>query len=188
MGRYVARASRWSPTTGCERSLHAAGLDSDVVETLTNASRPGWAWIRFFTWEAWELSDLIATHVLGWGSSALVAIRALLGVSPAVPTAVSPRRFCSRILGAGRLLGAVPTMSGTASLTWARSTPACMSPCRFPRTPRRWSGYRAGEPVVVESELGADRACGKNTVAGSKDGVVTLQVGTESYAIDVSGS
>ena len=62
------------------RALHAAGLDSDVVRTLTNASRPGWAWILAhggtFCWEAWELSDLIGDSMShGWGSSALVAMQ-----------------------------------------------------------------------------------------------------------------
>ena len=65
------------PVHGLEllRGLAAAGLSSDVVKTLTDASVPGWAHILAaggtFTWETWTPSDLIGDSMShGWGSSA----------------------------------------------------------------------------------------------------------------------
>lgn len=198
VGRYVASLGiSVEPDHGMEllRSLHAAGLDADVVETLTNASRPGWAWILAhggtFTWEAWELSDLIGDSMShGWGSSALVAMQeALLGVAPAVPSDGQPPTVLDiapafAVLDSGS--GAVPTMSGTASISWARSRAGLHVAVSLPPNSEALMRLPAESPASVKVSSVPIEDVEGISVASSNDGVVALRVGAGSYEIDIA--
>ncbi len=198
VGRYVASLGiSVEPDYGVDllRSLHIAGLDQDVVETLTDASRPGWAWILThggtFCWEAWELSDLIGDSMShGWGSSALVAMQeALLGVLPAVPTAGQPQTVLD-ITPAFNVLdtasGAVPTMSGTASVGWARSSAGLHVALSLPANSLALLRVPAPSPASVKvGGLPLEQAEGI-AVEGSGNGEVSFWVGAGSYELDVS--
>ena len=119
------------PNHGLEllRALATAGMPTEMVRLLTDASVPGWAHVLAaggtFTWEMWMPSDLIGDSMShGWGSSALVAMQeTLLGVSLQEPGAdgtvrvlVSPPRS-----GLAHASGSVPTVAGPVALQWRRS-------------------------------------------------------------------
>jgi alpha-L-rhamnosidase len=200
VGRYVASLGiSVEPDYGMDllRSLHMAGLDQDVVETLTNASRPGWAWILThggtFCWEAWVLSDLIGDSMShGWGSSALVAMQeALLGVAPAVPTAGQPQTVLEIAPAFGVLetaSGAVPTMSGTASVSWARSSAGLHVALSLPANSRALVRVPAPSPASIKAGPVPIEHAEGISVEGSGDGEVSLWVGAGSYELDVSQS
>jgi hypothetical protein len=116
---------------------------------------------------------------------------ALLGVSPAVPTSGQPATVLE-ISPAFSLLdacsGAVPTMSGTASVAWARSSAGLHVALSLPANSAALVRLPAASPSSLKvSSVPIEHVEGIK-VAGSKDGVVTLQVGAGSYAIDVSAS
>jgi alpha-L-rhamnosidase len=197
VGRYVASLGiSCEPDHGMEllRSLHAAGLDADVVETLTDASRPGWAWTLAhggtFTWEAWLLSDLIGDSMShGWGSAALVAMQeALLGVSPAVPKAGQPPTVLEIAPAFGVLdsaSGAVPTVSGTASISWARSRDLHVA-LKLPPNSQAVMRLPAKSPAsVTVSSVPVEHVDGIS-VESSQDGEVSIAVGAGSYELDIS--
>ena len=199
VGRYVASLGiSCEPDHGMEllRSLHAAGLDSDIVETLTDATRPGWAWTLAhggtFTWEAWVLSDLIGDSMShGWGSSALVAMQeALLGVAPAVPKPGQPPTVLEIAPAFGVLAsasGAIPTVSGTASISWARSRDLHVA-LSLPPNSQATMRLPAKSPASVSvSSVPIEHVEGIS-VEGAHDGEVSIVVGAGSYEFDISSS
>jgi alpha-L-rhamnosidase len=132
VGAYVASLGiSVSPDHGLEllRALHAAGLDDVLVKTLTNTAIPGWAHIvaagGTFTWEVWVPSDDIGDSMShGWGSCALVAMQEiLLGVVPMTPSAPAGTATLEIHPPPGNLSvsGQVPTIGGTARISWHRS-------------------------------------------------------------------
>ncbi len=131
VGAYVAGLGiSVSPDHGLEllRALHAAGLDNELVDTLTNTRIPGWAHIvkagGTFTWEVWVPSDDIGDSMShGWGSCALVAMQeVLLGVVPVAPPSDGTVNLAI-YPPPGKLIvsGQVPTIAGTARIAWRRS-------------------------------------------------------------------
>jgi alpha-L-rhamnosidase len=200
VGKYVASLGiDVEPDYGMEvlRALHAAGLDSDVVETLTNASRPGWAWILdhggTFCWEAWVLSDLIGDSMShGWGSSALVAMQeTLLGVVPVAPTREGPMAVL-QIEPAFAVLdhasGAIPTVAGTAAIGWSQTAATIHLALSLPPNSRANLRLPAkGASSVTMGSVPVQHIDGVS-VESSGNGVVTLGVGAGSYEFDVSRS
>ncbi|MGO9344444.1 MAG: family 78 glycoside hydrolase catalytic domain [Acidimicrobiales bacterium] len=197
VGRYVASLGiAVEPDYGMDllRSLHAAGLDQDVVETLTDATRPGWAWILThggtFCWEAWVLSDLIGDSMShGWGSAALVAMQeALLGVVPAVPTTGQPPTVLEIAPAFGVLdfaSGAVPTMSGTASVSWARSRAGLHVAVSLPANSQALMRVPASGPTSVKVGPVPIEHVEGISVESSENGEVRFWVGAGSYELDV---
>jgi alpha-L-rhamnosidase len=198
VGKYVASLGiSVEPDQGMEllRALHAAGLDADVVTTLTDASKPGWAWILThggtFCWEAWQLSDLIGDSMShGWGSSALVAMQeALLGVVPAVPSAGEPPTVLE-ISPAFSVLesatGVVPTIAGTAQVGWSHAGGAVHVSLKLP--PNSLAKLRlpakSTADVTVDS-VDVDHADGV-AVESSQNGQVGLLVGAGRYELRVA--
>jgi len=217
VGSYVASLGiAVEPQYGMEllRALHAAGLDSEVIETLTDASRPGWAWILThggtFCWEAWVLSDLIGDSMShGWGSSALVAVQeAILGVTPMAPVPGEPQTVLQVSPAFGLLdtaSGIVPTIAGSASLGWSHpgggggdgggssgggGGSVGRGPLSFSLTlpPNSLASVvlpaQSPSAVTVDSSP-VDRAEGISLV-GSGDGTVTLRVAAGTYEMEVS--
>jgi alpha-L-rhamnosidase len=198
VGKYVASLGiSVEPDQGLEllRALHTAGLDSDVVTTLTDASHPGWAWILThggtFCWEAWVLSDLIGDSMShGWGSSALVAMQeVLLGVVPAVPSAGEPATVLE-ISPAFSVLesasGAVPTVAGTARVGWSHSGGDLDVDLSLPPNALAKLSLPANSAAnVTVDSVAVDQAEGI-AVESSQARTVNLRVGAGSYAIRVS--
>jgi alpha-L-rhamnosidase len=198
VGKYVASLGiSVEPDQGMEllRALHAAGLDADVVTTLTDASKPGWAWILThggtFCWEAWQLSDLIGDSMSHrWGSSALVAMQeALLGVVPAVPSAGEPPTVLE-ISPAFSVLesatGVVPTIAGTAQVGWSHAGDALHVSLKLP--PNSLAKLRlpakSTADVTVDS-VDVDHADGV-AVESSQNGQVGLRIGAGRYELRVA--
>ncbi|HXQ61414.1 MAG TPA: family 78 glycoside hydrolase catalytic domain [Acidimicrobiales bacterium] len=132
VGAYIAGLGiSVSPDHGLEllRGLHAAGLDQDLVDILTNTGIPGWAHTvaagGTFTWETWVPSDDIGDGMShGWGSCALVAMQeVLLGVTPLPPAAAdgTPVLDVTPPPGTLTVSGEVPTVAGTVSVRWHRA-------------------------------------------------------------------
>jgi alpha-L-rhamnosidase len=175
------------PNHGLEllRGLAAAGLWSDIVRTLTDASIPGWAHILAvggtFTWEEWTLSDLIGDSMShGWGSSALVAMHeSLLGITLLPPRddgtlqfAISPPHG-----GLTAARGSFPSLAGPVSVDWRNTghglTLQAVIP---PNTSARFS-LPASSPGAVR-EGGA--AIG-SAVESFSDGTAVITMGSGSY-------
>jgi alpha-L-rhamnosidase len=198
VGSYVASLGiSVEPDQGLEllRALHASGLDSDVVRTLTDASKPGWAWILnhggTFCWEAWVLSDLIGDSMShGWGASALVAMQeVLLGVVPAPPSAGEPPTVLE-ISPAFTVLesasGVVPTVSGTAQVGW--SHPGGVLEVALTLPPNSLAKLRipANSPVDVTVDSVAVEHADGVAVAGTRAGQVDLRIGAGHYELRVA--
>jgi alpha-L-rhamnosidase len=198
VGRYVASLGiSVEPDQGMEllRALHAAGFDADVVSTLTDASRPGWAWILThggtFCWEAWELNNLIGDSMShGWGSSALVAMQeVLLGVVPAVPAAGEPPtvlEISPAFSVLDRASGIVPTVAGTAQVGWSRAGSELSVALTLPPN----SLAKVSLPARSVSDVTADSVAVEHAegikVSSSGQGRVNLQIGAGRYALRIS--
>ena len=125
---YVASLGMQAPPRTATEVLEAlgrAGLDSPMVEILTDASIDGWARILAnggtFTWEVWEPQDSNGDSMShGWGSTVLVAIqRWLLGLRVGMPGwasfDVAPPPAALQWAR-----GTLPTPRGTVELSWRR--------------------------------------------------------------------
>ena len=198
VGLYVASLGiSVEPDHGMEllRSLHAAGLDADVVETLTDASRPGWAWILAhggtFTWEDWVPSDLIGDSMShGWGSSALVAMQeTLLGVVPSVPGAGDPPTVLE-IAPAFDVLdtasGAVPTLAGTAYVSWGKARSSLHVSLSLPANSLGLMRLPAKNPASVKMNSVPIEHVEGISIESSLDGEILVRVRAGSYALDIS--
>ncbi|HLN17862.1 MAG TPA: family 78 glycoside hydrolase catalytic domain [Acidimicrobiales bacterium] len=171
------------------RGLHAAGLDHDLVATLTNRRIPGWAHIvavgGTFTWETWVPNDVIGDSMShGWGSSALVAMQeVLLGASLGDPPTE----------GGGALLvltpppsglaasGTVPTVSGPAAVAWRRSSGHLELTLGLPAN----AGARVQLPTsrpaaATEGGVPIGRAPGVTVLSSTNTGVTVL-LGSGAY-------
>jgi alpha-L-rhamnosidase len=198
VGKYVASLGiSVEPDQGMEllRALHVAGLDSDVVSTLTDSSRPGWAWILThggtFCWEAWELSNVIGDSMShGWGASALVAMQeVLLGVVPALPATGEPPtvlEISPAFSVLDRASGIIPTVAGTAQLGWSRSgsqldVTLTLPPNSLARVslPARNVSDVTVDSVAVEHAEGVE-------LSSAPQGQVNLRIGAGRYALRVS--
>jgi alpha-L-rhamnosidase len=129
VGAYVAGLGiSVSPDHGLEllRALHTAGLDNELIGTLTNTRIPGWAHIvaagGTFTWETWVPSDDIGDSMShGWGSCALVAMQeVLLGITPLATADGTTVLSLRPPPGNLNVSGLVPSPSGTVSVDWHR--------------------------------------------------------------------
>jgi alpha-L-rhamnosidase len=192
VGAYVrAQHISVSPDHGLQllQALHGAGLDDAVLDTLTDASRPGWAAILrhggTFTWEAWDPSDLIGDSMShGWGSSALVAIQAyLLGVDLAAPGAGTADVTVSvPASGLSTASGRVPTVAGPVFTRWRRRGRAATLRLAVPPNVTATVTMPAtAADRVTESGKPVARATGVR-VRSFADGLVTMTVGSGSYS------
>ncbi|MFZ0668567.1 MAG: family 78 glycoside hydrolase catalytic domain [Acidimicrobiales bacterium] len=200
VGEYVASLGiSVEPDEGMNllRALHYAGLDGEVVETLTNASRPGWAWILAhggtFCWEAWVLSDLIGDSMShGWGSSALVAMQeVLLGCVPAMPSIGEPVTaldITPAFSVLQRASGAIPTVAGTASVAWTQSSSAITLALMLPANSSATLHLPASSSSAVSVDSGPVHTADGISVIGAGGGEVTLAVGAGTYQFDVKKS
>lgn len=198
VGAYVASLGiSVEPDQGMEllRALHAAGLDTNVVRTLTDSSIPGWAWILThggtFCWEAWQLNDVIGDSMShGWGSSALVAMQeVLLGVVPAVPVSGEPPTVLEISPAFGvleRASGVVPTVAGTAQVGWSRSSSELDVTLTLPPNSLAKLSLPAKSTADVTVDSVAPEHAEGVEVASSKSGQVNLRIGAGRYNILVS--
>jgi alpha-L-rhamnosidase len=132
VGRYVSSLGmQATPQNAGEvlRAMALAGLYSDLVGRLVDATTDGWANIlsrgATFTWEVWNPSDIIGDSMShGWGSTMVPEIqRSLLGVRPTGP-GFSTFDVAPPPAGLDWALGTVPTPHGTVAVAWRRPTPA----------------------------------------------------------------
>jgi alpha-L-rhamnosidase len=147
VGAVGAHVASLRIAVGCDhglelvRGLHAAGLDADLVDILTDPKGPGYAHILAsggtFCWESWTPSDIEQDSLShGWGSGALVGIHeallgaTVLGVGPATATGagllagaragqtlIEVRPPKTALAGAS---GVLPTVAGPVAVRWAR--------------------------------------------------------------------
>jgi alpha-L-rhamnosidase len=193
VGAYVASLGiSVSPDHGLElvRALHAAGLDDDLVDLLTNTSIPGWAHIvaagGTFTWEVWVPSDDIGDSMShGWGSCALVAMQeVLLGVMPVTPvptvgtTVIDVKAPPGKLKASGR----VPTVAGVATVAWSRRSSGVDLALTLPANAAAHVHLPASSPgTVTEGGRPLARAPGI-TVVSVEPGEVTVVVGAGTYS------
>jgi alpha-L-rhamnosidase len=196
VGAYVASLGiSVSPDHGLEllRALHAAGLDDDLVNLLTNTRIPGWAHIvaagGTFTWEVWVPSDDIGDSMShGWGSCALVAMQeVLLGVMPVTPAGPSGTTVLEVRPPPGKLSvsGQVPTIAGTASVRWHRAGTVTELGLVLPPNVSaqvHMPGTRPGQ--ITEGGRPLARGAG---VTNGAPGLVTILVPAGSYSFRITG-
>jgi alpha-L-rhamnosidase len=198
VGEYVASLGiSVEPDHGMEllRALHAAGLDNEVVETLTNASRPGWAWILAhggtFCWEAWQLSDVIGDSMShGWGSAALVAMQEiLLGINPIVPGFGDPPTMLDISPAFGLIEnahGTFPTFAGTGAVGWSRSGgPLSVDLTLPPNSAAHLRLPATSDANVTVDKSPLSRSEGVKAISAS-NGELMVRVGSGSYTFNVS--
>jgi hypothetical protein len=113
---------------------------------------------------------------------------ALLGVSPAVPKAGQPPTVLEIAPAFGVLdsaSGAVPTVSGTASISWARSRDLHVA-LKLPPNSQAVMRLPAKSPAsVTVSSVPVEHVDGIS-VESSQDGEVSIAVGAGSYELDIS--
>lgn len=200
VGAYVASLGMSvEPDHGMEllRALHAAGLDREMLRTLTDASQPGWARIlahgATFCWEAWQLSDLIGDSMShGWGSAALVAIQeAILGVTPETPRAAEPRTVLAispALSVLDRASGDVPTFAGRASVGWSRSGTETSFELTMPPNSLAKLSLEAASPadVTVAGHPGSRPRTPGVAYKGFSGGAVNFDVGAGTYGFEIA--
>jgi alpha-L-rhamnosidase len=199
VGAYVSRLGiALGPNHGLEllRGLGAAGLVDQLVQLLTDASRPGWAHIvasgGTFTWETWIPSDLIGDSLShGWGSSALVAMQEiLLGVTlqpPADSAGTVIAAIAPPTSGLSAARGTLPTIAGPLGVEWSRARGRTSLRVDVPANAAALVTLPARDAAAVrEGGRPATRAPGVavQSVAG---GQVMLGVGSGTYRFSVQG-
>jgi alpha-L-rhamnosidase len=186
------------PNHGLEllRALAQAGLWSDMVHTLTDATTPGWAHIvavgGTFTWETWVPSDLIGDSMShGWGSSALVAMQeSLLGVTLMAPdesgtvhASINPPTS-----GLDGARGSVPSIAGPIAVTWRNGKSALSLDAVIPANARATILFPTTDfAAVKESGRAIDHAPAV-TFESIANGKVVVTVGSGSYRFTVGRS
>jgi alpha-L-rhamnosidase len=193
VGAYVASLGiSVSPDHGLEllRALHAAGLDGDLVNLLTDTRIPGWAHIAAaggtFTWEVWTPSDDIGDSMShGWGSCALVAMQeVLLGVMPVTPAVTSGTTVLDVKSPPGQLnaSGRVPTVAGVATVDWHRRPSGVDLTLMVPPNAAAHVHLPVSSPQAV-TEGGKPFAHAPGiTVLSVQPGDVTVLVGAGTYS------
>ena len=189
VGAYVASLGiDVGPVHGLEllRGLANAGLNADLVKTLTNTAIPGWAHIvavgGTFTWETWTPSDLIGDSMShGWGSSALVAMQeTLLGATLEAPDTDGAVvvMIAPPTKGLTSARGTVPTIAGPIALEWRRSGSGLSLNATIPPNASAHVSLPATSPSSVR-EGGASLARSPGvTQVTSGDGTVVVAVGS----------
>jgi alpha-L-rhamnosidase len=197
VGAYVASLGiSVSPDHGLEllRALHAAGLDDDLVNLLTNTRIPGWAHIvaagGTFTWEVWVPSDDIGDSMShGWGSCALVAMQeVLLGVLPVTPAGPNGTTVLDVKAPPDGLSvsGLVPTVAGVGTVDWHRQGSDTVLDLTIPANAAARIHLPASSPRDV-TEGGKPLAQVQGiTVLSVQPGDVNVQVGAGTYAFRAS--
>lgn len=186
------------PDHGLEllRGLHAAGLDADIVDILSDPTGPGWARILArggtFTWEDWEPNDLLGDSMShGWGSAALVAMQeALLGVTLLSPDADGRPSVLIRPPAAGltHAAGEVPTTSGTVSLAWRRQSGRLHASLRVPPNASATVQLAAPATAISEGRRALVEATGIHVLRGPPGGPTALAVAAGSYELVADGA
>ncbi len=200
VGKHVASLGiAVEPSDGMElvRALHTAGLDSDIVRILTDASNPGYTWILThggtFCWEAWEPSDLIGDSMShGWGSSALVGVQeSILGFAPLVPTKGEPPTMLDikpAFAALASAKGDVPTVAGPASIAWNHTSSDIHMQLTLPANSQallHLPASNASQVSVGTTPVAETDGIG---VVSTTGGVLTLRVGAGTYAFEISGT
>jgi alpha-L-rhamnosidase len=200
VGAYVASLGiAVGPNHGLEllRGLANAGLWADMVRTLTDARRPGWAHIvaagGTFTWETWVPSDLIGDSLShGWGSSALVAMQeSLLGIALLPPghDGTVQASIIPPPSGLGSARGTLPTIAGPIAVSWVRQRHSFLLNADVPPNATATISLPAGSLSLIREGRGTPVTDTPGvTVRFVSRGHVVLLVGSGSYRFTVHTS